>query len=233
MHILLLFAGIGFGGLRTVLAAGKKVRLVTYVDKDPVSRRIAGGVLEGLQRQHPELLSLEAIKGFDRRLPQDISQIGSGELTNLIARNGMVDMVVGGWECQPVSKAGRGEGLKDPRFDYFYDMVGITNFLQREQRRQPIHLFENTYPGQVVARTRAVLNAGELVEAFLGAPVVLDAAGLRGAAHRVRLYWTNFMEAGMLQAAILQKLQPEPTLKSILKSYHIPTAPGFDGPTPK
>ena len=48
-----------------------------------------------------------------------------------------------------------------------------------------IHLLENTYPGKMC--TDAVRQAGDLVQAFVEAPILLDAAQLGAAVDRVRL----------------------------------------------
>ena len=48
IHVLELFAGIELGMLRVALAVGFLIRCHTYVDKDPVSRRIARFLLLGL-----------------------------------------------------------------------------------------------------------------------------------------------------------------------------------------
>ena len=52
----------------------------------------------------------------------------------------------------------------DPRFRFFYDLVRITNFFQREQAIPPIYLLENTFPGETC--TAAVQKASELVQSF-------------------------------------------------------------------
>ena len=79
----------------------------------------------------------------------------------------------------------------DPRFKYFYDLVRIINFFQQDQVTPLIYILENTYPGEEY--TEAVKKAGDLVQAFVGAPVVVDVADLGAAAHRVRLFWTNML----------------------------------------
>ena len=81
LHVLELFGGIGLGVLRSTLAAGYVVRCYTYVDKDPVSRRIARAVLQSLQQQYPTQLSDAAIQAFDKRLPQNVSLCSSTLLT--------------------------------------------------------------------------------------------------------------------------------------------------------
>ena len=141
-----------------------------------------------------------------------------------------MDLIGGSWECQSVSRAGHKLGALDPRFAYFYDMVRILNFFQREQTSPFIYILENTYPGEDC--TPAVAKAGELVQAFLGAPVLVDGANLGAAAHRVRLFWTNMLPAATLQAALPTLLPPSPPLDSILRPYHIPTKPGHSNRPP-
>ena len=84
-----------------------------------------------------------------------------------------------------------------------------------------VYLLENTYPGERC--TPAVQKANDLVQSFLGAPVLVDAADLGAAAHRVRLFWTNMMQPAILQAALPKLLLPSPPLSSILKPHHVPT----------
>ena len=123
-----------------------------------------------------------------------------------------------------MSRAGRQQGAMDPRFQFFYDLVRVINFYQRDQATPFIYILENTYPGEQT--TRAVLKAGNLVQAFIGAPVLLDGADLGAAAHRLRLFWTNFLEPAVLQAALPTRISPQPSLAAILHAYHIPTTPG-------
>ena len=131
LHVMELFAGVGLGVLRSALAAGYSIRCYTYVDKDPINRNIARSVLSTLQQQYPTLLPDAAIKSFDKRLPQDISQCSLTFLERLLEFNGPVDLLGGSWECQSVSRAGRQRGAMDPRFRFFYDLVRITNFFRR------------------------------------------------------------------------------------------------------
>ena len=76
-----------------------------------------------------------------------------------------------------------GDGsVKACRFDGFLDMIRIVNYIQSEQLPAPLYLFENTYPGKP-GQYPNVDKAAELIESFIGAPVVVDAAGLGSAAH--------------------------------------------------
>ena len=106
LHVMELFGGVGLGALRATLAAGYSVKCYTYVDKDPISRKIARATLQSLQQQYPELLPDAAINAFDKRLPQNVAHCSSTLLTQLVAVNGPVDMLGGSWECQSVSRAG-------------------------------------------------------------------------------------------------------------------------------
>ena len=74
----------------------------------------------------------------------------------------------------------------DPRFRFFYDLVRIVNFFQREQATPIVYVLENTFLGERC--TPALQKANDLVQSFLGAPILIDAADLREAAHRVRLF---------------------------------------------
>ena len=75
-----------------------------------------------------------------------------------------------------MSMAGEHKGMDDDRFAPFRDMVKILNFLQTEQYPPPLYLFENTWPGKP-GQYPNVDKAAKLIEAFLGAPVVIDTAG--------------------------------------------------------
>ena len=55
LHMLELFGGVGMGVLRTTLAAGYSVRCYTYVDKDPISKKIERATLQSLQQQYLDL----------------------------------------------------------------------------------------------------------------------------------------------------------------------------------
>ena len=109
-------------------------------------------------------------------------------------------------------------------------MVAISNFFQRTQTSPLIYILENTYPKERC--TKAVQNAPNLVQGFLGAPILLDAADMGSVAHRVRLYWQNFMTPSLLQAAMPKMMVPTPTLRGILGPHHVPTKPGHTDELP-
>ena len=130
----------------------------------------------------------------------------------------------GGWQCQSMSMAGPQTGAQDDRFPTFLNMVKIINVSQRVQCMPPIYCVENTWPGPG-GRKEGVDKTANLIQAFIGAPVVIDAAGLGSAAHRVRHYWTNFCETSLLQSAMPRDITPFPSLTYILDQDHIASAP--------
>ena len=90
-----------------------------------------------------------------------------------------------------MSVVGHHTGIEDGRFLHFLDMVCILNYLQERQHPQSLYLFEHTYPS-TPRQYPKVDDAAKMVELFIGMPVVVDAAGVGSAAHRVRHFWTNW-----------------------------------------
>ena len=75
LHVLDLFAGITCSGLRLVLAAGLKVVCYTSVEIDEVSRAISNEVLGKIQSEYPHQFPDSALRGHNKRLPQDIRNV--------------------------------------------------------------------------------------------------------------------------------------------------------------
>ena len=71
-----------------------------------------------------------------------------------------------------------------------------------------------------------------MVEAFLGAPIVVDAAGTGSVSHRPRLFWQNFCSSEILQAAFPFDILPHPPLAAILHPFHLPTVPTYTSTPP-
>lgn len=157
-------------------------------------------------------------------MPQNIQLVSENDLCNLVQQKGTIDFICGGWECQSMSMARKHLGMDDDRFIPFLDMIKIVNFLQANQMVKPLYLFENTFPG-TPGQHPLVDNTAKMVESFLGAPVVLDAARLGSAAHRARLFWTNWVLPEILQKSIPQDIYPQPSLDTILHKDHESTFP--------
>jgi hypothetical protein len=115
-----LFGGISTG-LAIVLQAGILVRKYLYMERVETARRVSSHHLALLMRRYPELLSRSAIQGYQRALPLDIVLLGAQDL----ARVGPINLVIVGWPCQGHTRAGRGEGLHDPRSHMFWEMLHV------------------------------------------------------------------------------------------------------------
>jgi site-specific DNA-cytosine methylase len=123
--VLDLFGGISTG-LATVLQAGILVRKYLYMQKDETAKRVSSHHLALLMRRYPELLPRSAIRGYQRALPSDIALLGVQDLV----RVGPINLVIAGWPCQGHTRAGRGEGLRDPRSRMFWEMLRVLCHLQ-------------------------------------------------------------------------------------------------------
>ena len=169
-------------------------------------------------------LPASAILGFDTRLPHNIAHCNPKFLAP-VAHRGPVDLLGASWECQSISRVGRRQGVNDPRFRFFFNMIQIINFFQGEQIVPLTYLLENIYPGRTC--THAMQNTSNMVQGFIGAPVLIDAADVGSAAHRVREYWSNFLAPADLQAAMPTLMTPSPPMQQILHPYHIPCRPRY------
>ena len=139
------FARAGCSGLIACLEGGLKVKDYIWHDTCPRARALAGTLLPKLIRRFPGQLSAEAIQGFASKLPFDIRLTGAMQLANL----GQIDVVVGGWECQSMSRAGRRRGMEDRRASYFFDLERCLKHLQERQAHPPVYILENTFAGNM------------------------------------------------------------------------------------
>ncbi len=119
-----------FGGISTGLAimiqAGIPIRKYLYVEIDETTKRVSSRHLALLMQQYPELLPRSIIRGYQWALPLNITLLGVQDLV----RVGPIDLVITGWPCQGHTWAGRGEGLHDPRFRMFWEMLWVLRHLQ-------------------------------------------------------------------------------------------------------
>ena len=65
---------------------------------------------------------------------------------------------------------------QDKRFPKILNLVKIINILQRMQVMPPIYCVENTWPGPT-RQKEGVVKTADLIQAFIGAPIIVDAAG--------------------------------------------------------
>ncbi len=80
------------------------------MERDETAKRVSLCHLALLMRQYPELLSRSTIQRYQWALPSNIALLGAQDL----ARVGPINLVIVGWPCQGHTRAGRGEGLRDP-----------------------------------------------------------------------------------------------------------------------
>ncbi|CAI7769995.1 unnamed protein product [Closterium sp. NIES-54] len=137
IHLVELFGGIG-AGLSTVVRNGIAVRRWTYVEKEPVVRRMAEHHARKLQAEYPELLSERVIREAMGGMTHDVKEISEAEVVSW----GHVDLLVAGWECQGVSWAGKGKGEGDQRTRLMEELFRILEWLQERQGRVA-YLLEN------------------------------------------------------------------------------------------
>jgi len=112
-----LFGGIGVG-LEMALRSGLHIKRYYHVDLDGVTRQIMQHRLSVLQQQYPDQLPVSALQGvWD--LPQDVHAISEGDLRPVGAGRGEQWLVVAGWPCQDLSRAGKQAGLAGLRSGAF------------------------------------------------------------------------------------------------------------------
>ncbi|CAK9224333.1 unnamed protein product [Sphagnum troendelagicum] len=146
-------------------------------------------------RRYPELLSRSAIQGYQRTLPLDIALLGAQDL----AKVGPINLVIAGWPCQGHTRAGRGEGLRDPRSHMFWEMLRVLRHLQTHQARVPAYIPENVL---LLGDTKSHVMANvHQIRSWIGPAVLLDAARVGSRAHRPRLWWTNLLPREVLRRA--------------------------------
>lgn len=128
VHVLDLFGGITFGGLRTILATGKGVTTYASVEIDDTSRANTRCVISQIQEEYLGQLPDDAIRGYNKCLLQDIQFVGEANLTELIDAKGPIHFICGGRQCQSMSLTGNHCGMEDERFLPFLDMVRLVFF---------------------------------------------------------------------------------------------------------
>jgi site-specific DNA-cytosine methylase len=78
-------------------------------------------------------------------LPQNINDVDSESLLKAGARNGRQWLVVAGWECQDLSNACSGKGLRGRHSSTFFPLMDVCASLQLLQPElSPAFIFENT-----------------------------------------------------------------------------------------
>jgi hypothetical protein len=93
--------------------------------------------------------------------------------------------VIVGWPCQGHTRAGHGEGLRDPRSRVFWEMLWVLRHLQTHQARAPMYILDNVLLlGDI--RFHVMVSVHE-IWSWIRPAVLLDAARIGSRAHRPRL----------------------------------------------
>ncbi len=90
-------------------------------------------------------------------MPSDIALLGVQDL----ARVGPIHLVIVGWPCQGHTQASRGEGLRDPQFRMFWEMLRVLHHLQTHQARALVYILENV-PLLGDTRSHVMANVHEI-----------------------------------------------------------------------
>jgi len=192
--VLDLFGGIDTG-LVAVLQASIMVRKYFYVERDETAKKVSSRHLALLMRRYPELLSRSAIPGYQQALPLNITLLGAQDL----ARVGLINLVIARWPCQGHTRAGRGEGLRDPRSHMFWEILQVLCHLQTHQARVPAYILENVpLLGDTTSHVMANVHQ---IRSWIGPAILFDVTRVGSCAHRPRLWWTNLLPKEVLRRA--------------------------------
>ena len=143
-------------------------------------------------------------------------------------------LVVAGWECQDMSMAGTGQGLRGPHSKSFFPLLNLLASLQLLQPHQPpAYLIENT-AFQFHSHDQVSVQDFQFICGMLHNPVVLDAAQFGSYAHRVRNFWTNLADAAMVQRVVREvQRPPHRHVADILPSHLEPLPVRFEDKHPR
>ena len=142
------------------------------------------------------------------------------------------DLIICGWPCTGFSRAGKLRGLRDKKSCILWDVLEVIKIFQDNapedingNKLMPGFLIENVSQcsSPDPKKQAALENDWALIREYLGPEVVLDAAKLGGASHRVRAFWTNLMPTSFLQDIYdhMDPIPPKP-LREILTFGFVP-----------
>jgi site-specific DNA-cytosine methylase len=173
--------------LEGLLKAGIGVRKLLVVEIDPVARRILEFCVRALHRRYPDQLPAVACEGLLTALPANIRLVGSQKLRRYMP----IHIVTVSSPCQGLSRANRnGRGLADPRSELISDTWRILGSLSKNQTIKPAYTFEmvdaRDHPSQEARDGFTIIN--RVARGAVDTAVVIDAAKLGSAAHRVKAF---------------------------------------------
>ena len=189
-------------GLEMLLRNGLHIAEYYYNDVAPSARRIAAYRVQVLQTRYSHLLHVNAFNEM-MSLPDDVYKI---DISMLLARNGTAERVLlmSGWPCQDLSQANSaGQGLDGPRSRAILPIVNLLIELNKLRHSPTAYLLENINAQHAFGENeaRGKTEYAKLVQ-MLGVPVTFDAAAVGSRSHRVRNWWSNFMDSSAVNAIL-------------------------------
>ncbi|CAI5510454.1 unnamed protein product, partial [Closterium sp. Naga37s-1] len=210
-----LFGGIGTG-LAAALKAGCRIKKWVLVELDPVVRRMAFHHARKLRGIYPTQLMSGVEAEAEEELINDIREVAPED----VRRWGRVDLLVARWECQGVSRAGKGTGLEDPRSTLFLELLRVMKLIY-QQHGEYLYILEN--PDFSTDCREPVRRMMEVVSEALGPGVAWEAVQQGSYSHRVRRYWQNGVSEGRLRWELIQTERPVPRpVEDILEAHREP-----------
>jgi hypothetical protein len=197
------FGGLG-AGLEMVLKHGIRVNRYVYADTSGTARAVMQHRLTVLTGRYPHLLAPSAWEKAFITLPMDVRAITAADVEKAVLP-GEQWLVVAGWECQDLSPAGAGKGLRGNKSSTYYQLLQLLDNLQGAGRRKGnpalAYVLENTafqyhWSADVAGRDFAAVCE------VLGTPLEMDAARFGSRAHRLRNFWTNLGDTAKVAAAV-------------------------------
>lgn len=186
-------------GLEAALRNGLRIARYFYVDKNPMTQKVAKYRVEQLLDLYPSQLSKAATEEMmilERDVTQLVKPPYSVQLRELVKWTRNPWLIVAGWECQdlsPASPAGSGKGLKGRRSGTFFPLLHL---IAQVQSAHPLgagrvaHLLENVAMQFNWKHLGPSTQDSNFICSILGQPIVCDAAAFGSRAHRLR----NFLD---------------------------------------
>ena len=203
--------------LEAVLRTGWKVKRYVYADTSANAQQVAMTSIHRLQREYPEQLPPSACSEWNTTTPMDLTKWTAETIESMTSKNPeSAWLVCCGWPCQDNSPAGKGLGDKGERSTIIE--TTITPLIRHLQNKEKLtaYLLENTAI-QHNWKDRSKWN--KLLEKYvrmMGRYIMLDAAKVGSAAHRVRNYWTNLCDPGEAQKLLNEFETPTMPLELVL-----------------
>jgi hypothetical protein len=173
-----------------VLLREKAVKQYYYPDTNAAIRAIAAHCIQQRMAQYPLLLSAHAVR-HALSLPQDVRQLKTKHLIAAGAANPERPcLVVDGWPCQGLSRAGAGAGLHGERSGLLKDQVCVLSscslvgaLQQLQPQLPPAYLVENIAMQCHPSNPAMADGHFKRICATIGQPTMLDAGQFGSLAH--------------------------------------------------